>query len=63
MTGFDPTTGSVIADLAAAFAGVDLARDSVCHARGEQCAAMFAAIGVDLETGAALGMQHVFRVE
>ena len=63
LSGFDPARNSVVADLAAVFANVDLTRDTQCHGRGEECTPMFSALGVDITTGAALPTQTVFRVE
>lgn len=63
LSSFDPETNSIVADLGALFADVDLAQGAQCHARGEVCSAMFTALGVDLESGGALESQSFFRVE
>lgn len=63
LSGFDPAASTIVADLAAVFANVDLTQDTLCHGRGEECTPMFTALGVDIATGAALPMQTVFRVE
>lgn len=63
LSGFDPTRNTIVADLAAVFANVDLTQETLCHGRGEECAPMFSALGIDLTTGAALPTQTVFRVE
>ena len=59
---FDPATQSIVADLSAVFAGVDLGSESTCHGTGPTCAAGFAALGVDGE-GKPAATQQVFRVE
>lgn len=63
LTGFDPSNSTIVADLAAVFAGVDLSEGSVCHSSGPRCAAPFQALGVDFESGAASSAQSVFRIE
>jgi len=60
---FDSTTSSVVIDVGALFASVDLSEDSPCHSTGELCSGPFSSLGIDLETGAASGGQTVFRVE
>ena len=64
LTGFDPATSTIVADLGAVFADVDLVQGVVCHVGGEDyCGRVFPSIGLDLATGAALPTQRVFHVE
>jgi uncharacterized repeat protein (TIGR04052 family) len=63
LTGFDPTVGSVVADLGAVFAGTDLLRGLLCHGRGESCTPPMIAAGIDVASGLPLPTQQVFRVE
>jgi hypothetical protein len=63
LVNFNPATNSVVADLGAVFAKADLTEGVQCHGSGPSCAPMFEALGVDLDTGAALSTQLVFRVE
>ncbi len=63
LDGFDPTTSTIVADVAALFADTDLSQDSLCHSTGELCAGPFEKLGVDLSTGSPLPAQSVFRLE
>lgn len=63
LSGFNPATSTVIADLGAVFAGVDLTGATDCHGDSTPCAPMFQALGIDIATGAPLATQSVFRVE
>jgi uncharacterized repeat protein (TIGR04052 family) len=63
LTGFDPLTSTIVADLAAVFSTADLSTEVQCHGSGTACAPMFDALGVNLETGATLTTQRVYRVE
>lgn len=63
LLGFDPAANSIVADLGAIFASSDLSRETNCHSTGEQCAPLFAAVGVDYASGAPAATQLVFRVE
>lgn len=61
LEGFDPNTDTVLIDLKALYAGVDLAQGPRCHGQGESCEAAFSALGVDTTTGAPLSTQTVFK--
>ncbi|MET0343652.1 MAG: MbnP family copper-binding protein [Polyangiales bacterium] len=63
LTSFNPTTQSIVADLSAVFANIDLAAGSQCHGMGASCPTGFAALGVDFANGQAAATQTVFRVE
>jgi len=63
LTNFNPVTNSIVADLGAVFSKADLTGSVQCHGSGPACAPMFEALGVNLDTGAALPTQQVFRVE
>jgi uncharacterized repeat protein (TIGR04052 family) len=63
LTGFDPATSRIVADVAALFAEVDLTQGGLCHASEEVCAAPFESLGIDLATGQAVEAQTFFRVE
>ena len=63
LSNFDHASNSIAVDLGAVFATTDLATGLQCHGRGDFCASMFSALGVDLESGAPALMQSVFRVE
>jgi uncharacterized repeat protein (TIGR04052 family) len=63
LTGFDPTTRAIVADIGALFAQTDLSKESQCHSEGDACPPIFGALGVDFTTGAKLGTQTVYRPE
>jgi uncharacterized repeat protein (TIGR04052 family) len=63
LTGFDPERNAIIADLGKVFETSDLLQPPVCHGVAPQCAAPYAAFGIDLDTGEPLETQQVFRVE
>lgn len=50
-------------DLAQVFADTDLSTMSMCHGMGASCPSLFASVGVDFATGAALTAQSAFGVE
>ena len=60
---FDPARSTVVVDLDALFAGVDVASGAVCHGGEAACASARSALGLDPNTGAALTTQSVFRLE
>lgn len=62
LTGFNPDTDYIMADLGAVFAKADLNGSVQCHGSGAPCAPMFEQLGVDLASGAPLGVQRVFSV-
>jgi uncharacterized repeat protein (TIGR04052 family) len=62
LDGFDVQNDTIVADVAAIFADVDLAAPNLCHSSGAACQAMFDSFGVDLESGQSSGTQSVFRV-
>jgi uncharacterized repeat protein (TIGR04052 family) len=58
---FNPRSGTVVADLAAVFAGTALNADQQCHSTpANLCTPMFSALGVNFGTGQALATQSVF---
>jgi hypothetical protein len=63
LTGFNPLTSTVVADLAAVFKTSNLQSPPQCHGIAATCAAPYAAFGVDMDTGKATTTQQVFRVE
>jgi uncharacterized repeat protein (TIGR04052 family) len=62
LTGFNATTDTIVADIAAIFVGTDLGVESLCHSAGAACEGMFQSLGVALGTGQSSGTQSVFRV-
>jgi uncharacterized repeat protein (TIGR04052 family) len=63
LMGFNTATSVVVADLAAVFRNSDLRSAPECHSVAENCRAPYAALGVNMDTGAALDQQQVFRLE
>lgn len=63
LSGFDPDSDTVVADLAAVFANSDLKTPPQCHGIAPTCVAPYAAFGVDMDTGMPTSTQKVFRVE
>ena len=63
LDGFDADEDSIVADLAKVFEKIDLGAAVDCHGPDPECAPAYAAFGIDLESGAALDAQTVFRVE
>jgi uncharacterized repeat protein (TIGR04052 family) len=62
LAGFDPASDTIVADIAAIFAGTDLGSSNLCHSSGGACQGMFASFGIDLVSGQSSGIQSVFRV-
>ncbi len=60
---FDPNENVVVLDVAEVVAQTDLSASVFCHPEGESCPPIFAAVGVNYETGAALDTHSAFRVE
>jgi uncharacterized repeat protein (TIGR04052 family) len=60
---FNPATNSVVADLAAVFKTTDLQAPPQCHGIATACAAPYAALGIDMNSGMPTTSQQVFRVE
>jgi len=60
---FNPESDLVLFDLARVFADTDLSTMSMCHGAGDACSSLFAAVGVDFETGARLATQTAFGFE
>jgi uncharacterized repeat protein (TIGR04052 family) len=60
---FSPRESTIVADLGAVFSTADLSTNVQCHGDGASCAPMVEALGVNLQTGAPLATQRVFRVE
>jgi uncharacterized repeat protein (TIGR04052 family) len=63
LTGFNPATNVIVADIGAIFASFNLSQTNECHGTGAVCGPMYTALGVDPATGAALATQVVYRVE
>jgi hypothetical protein len=63
LTGFDPATSVIVADIGAIFASFNLSQTNECHGTGAVCGPMYTALGVDPVSGAALATQAVYRVE
>jgi uncharacterized repeat protein (TIGR04052 family) len=63
LTGFDPATSTIVADIGALFLDTDLSQDNQCHSEGTACPPLFAALGLSFATGAVLPSQTLYRVE
>lgn len=63
LTGFDPATSVVLADLGALFDSADLRGVLQCHGDGDPCTPSYRALGIDPATGASVPGQRVYRVE
>ena len=63
LTGFNPATNVIVADIAPIFASFNLSQTNECHGTGTVCGPMYTATGVNSTTGAALATQAVYRVE
>jgi hypothetical protein len=63
LSGFNPATNTVVADLEAVFKTSDLTAPPQCHGIAASCIAPYAAFGVDMDTGKPLTTQQVFHVE
>lgn len=63
LSAFDPFENTVVLDVAQLFAKVDLSEVVMCHSAIEDCADMFASVGLDYPTGMATAEQTAFRVE
>lgn len=63
LSDFDPATQSIVADLGAVFAGIDLSAGGQCHGSGAFCEPLYSALGIDFDTGAPASTQTVYRVE
>jgi uncharacterized repeat protein (TIGR04052 family) len=61
LMGFDPSKDTVLIDLAAIFAQVNLTEDAQCHGSGSACAPTFDALGIDFASGQPKDGQTVFR--
>jgi uncharacterized repeat protein (TIGR04052 family) len=59
---FDPDTDSVIVDVGSLFDDADLSQVTTCHSSGDECAAFFERVGIDLADGAPLDRQALYRV-
>ncbi|HKU44550.1 MAG TPA: MbnP family copper-binding protein [Polyangiales bacterium] len=62
LSGFDPASNVIVADLGAVFAGA-ARTETFCHGGGAKCGRIYRNVGLDLETGKAIDGQKVFRVE
>jgi uncharacterized repeat protein (TIGR04052 family) len=63
LSGFDPATGVIVADIGAIFTGSDLGQQLQCHGLGPGCGPMYERVGVDPNTGEPLSTQQVYSVE
>jgi uncharacterized repeat protein (TIGR04052 family) len=63
LSGFSPTTNTVVADIGAIFAQLNLTQTNECHGTDAVCETMYTALGVNFDTGAALATQQVYQVE
>jgi hypothetical protein len=63
LEGFDAESSTIVADLSKAYEDVDLKDAIECHGPGPECAPVYDAFGLNLETGAARDSQKVFRIE
>jgi uncharacterized repeat protein (TIGR04052 family) len=60
---FNPEADTIVADLGKVFEGVDLKDAIDCHGPGPECAPAYDALGLNVDTGATVDSQTVFRVE
>jgi uncharacterized repeat protein (TIGR04052 family) len=60
---FNATTNTIVADIGAIFAQLNLSQTNECHGTDAVCETMYTALGVNFSTGAALAAQQVYRVE
>lgn len=64
LSGFDPDTSVIVADLAKVFANVDLSKPLECHGPSSPaCGPAYTALGLNAADGTARDTQEVFRVE
>ena len=63
LSGFDPSSSSIVADIGALFLATDLSQDNQCHSEGTACPPLFSALGLSYATGAVLPSQGLYRVE
>ena len=63
LTGFDPATSVIIADIGALFIDTDLSQDNQCHSEGPACPSLFSALGLRYANGAVLPSQTAYRVQ
>lgn len=63
LTGFDPTSHAIVADIGAIFAATDLSAVSQCHSGGAVCPLIFAALGLNFTNGDRLTTQTAYRFE
>jgi hypothetical protein len=61
LTGFDPSSDVIVADIGAMMAGVDLSAESMCHGMGDACGPLMESVGLN-EMGE-LSSQSAFRIE
>lgn len=60
---FEAASDAIVIDLGELFGDMDLGTITTCHSSGEDCAALFARIGLDLESGSPSDGQRIYRVE
>jgi uncharacterized repeat protein (TIGR04052 family) len=64
LTGYDPSSSSIVVDVGALFGATDLRAESRCHSSSTaSCTAIFARIGLDYASGTPLAAQQVYRIE
>jgi hypothetical protein len=63
LSGFDPARSQVVGDLSAIFKTSNLRTPLQCHGIAAPCAAPYAALGIDMNSGNPTPSQLVFRVE
>lgn len=62
LAGFDPTLDTIVADLNALLGTGSAPAALSCHSTEPSCGPLFAALGLDLQSGSSGGEQHVFRL-
>ena len=62
LTGFDPTTASIVVDYGAVLSGSQLTTSEGCHSfDAAPCTIPFSKVGLDFTTGQVSATQTVFR--
>jgi hypothetical protein len=60
---FDLEKSTIVADLGKAYEDVDLKEAIECHGAAPECAPVYDAFGLNIETGQPRNSQKVFRIE
>lgn len=63
LTGYNPSTSTIVLDVKTLFAGTDTTQSSQCHSGGPACPPLFQAVGLDIDGGAPMSTAPAFRVE